>query len=73
MAESKDDVIFVGNGDERFELTGADLEAFLADRKAIANAQKLLLKEQTQKAAARESALAKLAALGLSQEEIDAL
>ena len=73
MAESKNDVIFVGNGNERFELTGADLEAFLADRKAIADAQKLVLKEQTQKAASRQSALAKLEALGLTADEIGAL
>jgi hypothetical protein len=73
MAESKNDAIFVGNGNERFELTGDDLEAFLADRKAIADAQALVLSEQAAKAAARESALAKLAALGLTDEEIAAL
>jgi hypothetical protein len=73
MATSKKEAIFVGNGEERFELTGADLEAFLADRKAIADAQALLLSEQAAKAAARESALVKLAALGLTAEEIAAL
>jgi hypothetical protein len=73
MAESKNEAIFVGNGNERFELTGDDLEAFLADRKAIADAQELLLSEQAARAAARERALAKLAALGLTAEEIGAL
>ena len=73
MATSKEEAIFVGNGEERFQLTGADLEAFLADRKAIADAQALLLSEQAAKAAARESALAKLEDLGLTAEEIAAL
>jgi hypothetical protein len=73
MATSQTEAIFVGNGDERFELTGADLEAFLADRKVIADAQAALLSEQAAQAAARESALAKLEALGLTAEEIAAL
>lgn len=73
MAKSKDEAIFVGNGNQRIELTGADLEAFLADRKAIAEAEAVLISEQAAKAAARESALAKLAAIGLTPEEIASL
>jgi hypothetical protein len=73
MATSKSEAIFVGNGNERFELTGADLETFLADRKAIADSQAALLSEQAAQAAARESALAKLAALGLTADEIASL
>ena len=73
MATLKDEKIFIGIDDQIIELTGADKEAFLADRKATADAQALLLAEQAAKAAARESALAKLADLGLTAEEIAAL
>ncbi len=73
MSESKQEQIFIGIDDQVIELTGADKEAFLADRKATADAQALLSPEQTAKIEARKSALAKLAALGLTQEEIDAL
>jgi hypothetical protein len=73
MATSKNDQIFVGIDDQVIELTGADKEAYLADRKAMLDAQTLLTPEQAAKAAARESALAKLADLGLTAEEIAAL
>jgi hypothetical protein len=73
MATKKDEQVFIGIDDQVIELTGADKEAFLADRKAIADAQAAFLSEQTAKAAARESALAKLADLGLTAEEIAAL
>ena len=55
------------------ELTGDDLTAFKAQRtkdQAEANAAKA---EADAKVAARESALAKLAALGLTADEIAAL
>ena len=65
--------IYVGIDGERVELTGADLTVFKAQR---TKDQAEIKKEQDQidaKVAARESALAKLAALGLSAEEIAAL
>jgi hypothetical protein len=65
--------VLIGIGDEVIELTGAELEAFVADRQAIVDSQAQIEAEQTAKAAARASALAKLAELGLTAEEIAAL
>ena len=65
--------IYVSIDNERVELTGADLTAFKAQR---TKDQAAVKKEQDQidaKVAARESALAKLAALGLTEAEIAAL
>jgi hypothetical protein len=45
----------------------------IAQRKKTASEEALLLAESESKIAARESALAKLAALGLTEEEIGAL
>jgi hypothetical protein len=65
--------IYVGIDGERVELTGADLTAFKAQRTKDQAAAKAIQDEIDAKAAARASALAKLAALGLSAEEIAAL
>jgi DNA-binding NarL/FixJ family response regulator len=65
--------IFIGIDNERIELTGADKEAFLEARRIQQEADALIKQEQLQKIAARQSALAKLAALGLTDEEIAAL
>jgi hypothetical protein len=65
--------ILVGIDDQVIELSGDDLTAFKAQRtkdQAEAAAQQA---EADAKAAARESALAKLADLGLTAEEIAAL
>jgi hypothetical protein len=65
--------IFIGIDNERVELTGENLTTFKAQRtkdKAEAAARQA---EADAKAAARESALAKLAELGLTAEEIAAL
>jgi hypothetical protein len=65
--------ILVGIDDQVIELSGADLTAFKAQR---TKDQAEAAAHQTQmeaKAAARESALAKLADLGLTAEEIAAL
>jgi hypothetical protein len=65
--------VFIGINNERLELTGEELAAFNADRAAIrAEAAERQAKTDA-KAAARESALAKLADLGLTAEEIAAL
>ena len=71
MAKSKEDQIFVGVDDQVIELTGAEKEAFLADRKAQTDAQALLEAEYKAKQDARESAIKKLAEIaGLTKEEL---
>jgi hypothetical protein len=65
--------IYVGIDDKRIELKGADLTAFLDDR-ATQQATATAREAQAQaKVDARTSALNKLSALGLTQEEIDSL
>jgi hypothetical protein len=68
-----DNKVFIQVGSEVIELTGDELTAFEADRKASRVEVEAREAEQDAKAAARQSALAKLAALGLTQEEIEAL
>jgi hypothetical protein len=66
--------IFIGIDNDKIELTGADKEAFIADR--TARAQELLLLEAEYKAKrdARESAITKLGEIaGLTKEELDAI
>jgi hypothetical protein len=63
--------IIIGIDDQIIELKGADKEAFIADREAIANSQALLETEYKAKQDARESALKKLAEIaGLTEEEL---
>jgi hypothetical protein len=63
--------IFIGIDDQVIELTGADKEAFLADRKATAESKALLEAEYKAKQDARESAIKKLAEIaGLTKEEL---
>lgn len=63
--------IFIGIDDQVIELTGADKEAFIAQREAD-QAQELLLEtEYKAKQEARESAIKKLAEIaGLTKEEL---
>jgi phosphotransferase system IIA component len=66
--------IFIQIGEDKIELTGADKEAFLADREQMQEAQRLLEAEQAAKQEARTSALTKLATIaGLNEEEMTAL
>jgi hypothetical protein len=66
--------IIVGIDNEKVELTGANKEAFLADREASLEAKRLLEAEQAAKQEARTSALTKLATIaGLNEEEMTAL
>jgi hypothetical protein len=66
--------IMIGIDDQVIELTGADKEAFLADREATADAQALLEAEYKAKRDARESAITKLGEIaGLTKEELDAI
>jgi hypothetical protein len=63
--------IMVGIDDQVIELKGADKEAFLADREASLEAQRLLEAEYKAKQDARESAIKKLADIaGLTKEEL---
>ena len=70
MAKSKEEQIFIGDGDQVIELTGADKEAFLAQRQADnaeAQARKTALQAQLE---LKKSAYTKL---GLTEEEINAI
>jgi hypothetical protein len=71
MAKSQEEQIFIGVNDERIELTGADKEAFIAQREAEQAKALLLEAEQSAKRDARESAIKKLAEIaGLTKEEL---
>ena len=61
--------IIVGIDDQRIELTGEALDDFLADRAQLQAEATARQVEQDAKAAARESALTKLPALGLTEAE----
>jgi len=66
--------IFVGIDNDKIELTGADKEAFIADREASLEAQRLLETEYKAKQDARDSAIKKLGEIaGLTKEELDAI
>ena len=67
----KDEALFIQIDDTRIELTGADKEAFLAQRE-VDNVQYVLLEtEYKAKQDARESAIKKLAEIaGLTKEEL---
>ena len=66
--------IFIQIDNERIELTGADKEAFLADREATSQAQALLEAEYKAKQDSRESAIKKLAEIaGLTKDELNAI
>jgi hypothetical protein len=71
MAKSKDEQILIGIGDEVIELTGADKEAFIAQRETD-NAERALLEaEYKAKQDSREKAIKKLAEVaGLTKEEL---
>lgn len=66
--------IFVQIDDDKIELTGADKEAFIADREAALEAQRLLESEAQAKKQARIDAITKLGqASGLTTEEIESI
>jgi hypothetical protein len=71
MAKTKEETILIQVGEEIIELTGADKEAFIADREARAQEALLLEAEYKAKQDARESAIKKLAEIaGLTKEEL---
>ena len=65
--------IFAHRNNERIEITGAELEAFLADSAQLQATVVARQAEQDAMAAAKESAINKLSVLGLSENEIKAL
>jgi len=68
---TKSEKLFIGIDDQVIELTGADKEAFLAQRKTEQDAKALLEAEYQAKRDSRESALKKLAEIaGLTEEEL---
>ncbi len=74
MTMAKSETIKIQDGDTVIELTGADKEAFIADRQASVEAQALLEAEYKAKQDARDSAIKKLGEIaGLTKEELDAI
>jgi len=67
---AKSETIKIQDGDQVIELTGADKEAFLADRKATKETQALFEAEKETQKALKKSAYTKL---GLTTEEINAI
>jgi hypothetical protein len=66
--------IMIGIDDQVMELKGADKEAFIADREASLEAQRLLEAEYQAKKELRTNAITKLGqASGLTEEEINAI
>jgi len=67
----KSEKIMVGIDDQVIELTGEAKEAFIADREASLEAQRLLEAKEAERKEARESAIKKLAEIaGLTKEEL---
>jgi hypothetical protein len=66
--------ILIQDGDQVIELTGADKEAFIAQREADQADSALLEAEYKAKQDARDSAIKKLGEIaGLTKEELDAI
>jgi hypothetical protein len=71
MTMAKSETIKIQIGKEVIELTGADKEAFIAQREADNTERTLLEAEYKAKQDARESAIKKLADIaGLTKEEL---
>jgi len=67
------DKIYIGIDNKRIEAKGEVLENLLQAQAEAQEAQSLLEAEQQAKEAAKESALAKLTALGLTEDEAKAI
>ena len=65
--------IFIQINNKVEELKGAELETFLEQQKKEQEPFRLFEAEQTAKAEAKASAVAKLTALGLNENEINAI
>ena len=77
MVKSEEEQIFIGIGDQVIELTGVDKKTFLEqrvkDQAEFATHKAILQTKQDAKVTNKESALTKLQALGLTEEEINAI
>jgi len=74
MATTNKEKILIQEGEEIIELTGADKEAFIADREATNVQIQLVEAEQLAKQTARANAIQKLAEIaGLTEEEINSI
>ena len=69
-SKQKEEQIFIQIGEERIELTGADKEAFEADRKQMRDELAKIQKEVDAQKELKKSAYTKL---GLTEEEIKAI
>lgn len=67
------DKIYIGKNDKRIELKGDELTAFNNDRKQMQEVYRLFEAEQLAKESARQSAIAKLSKLGLTEDEVQAI
>jgi ribosomal protein L9 len=67
------DKVYIGIDDKRIEAKGEVLEQILKDRADFEAEQKRIEAEAQAKQAKLESAKAKLAALGLDEEEVQAI
>ena len=65
--------VYVQIGDKRMEAKGEVLEQILKDQAENAESKRLIEAETTAKAQAKESAMAKLRKLGLTDDEIAGL
>jgi hypothetical protein len=74
MTMAKTEVIKIQDGDTVIELTGADKDAFIAQRELDNVQSRLLEAEYKAKQDLRESAIKKLAEIaGLTEKEIEAI
>ena len=74
MTMAKSETIKIQDGEQIIELTGADKEAFIAQREADNVAFQLVEAEQAEKKQLRESAIRQLAqTANLSEEQIETL
>jgi len=67
------ETIYVQIGDKKRKATAEEIAQFEKDRAEYEAQARLIEAEQTAKAEAKASAMAKLAALGLSDEEVQAI
>jgi hypothetical protein len=68
---AKSETIKIQIDDQLIELSGTEKEAFIADRDARQEAQRLLEAKEAERKEARESAIKKLAEIaGLTKEEL---
>jgi len=74
MLMAKNQTIKIQDGDKVIELSGADKEAFLADREADNVQSRLLEAKESERKQLRIDAITKLGEIaGLTKEELDAI